>query len=81
MILQRSSGLNGERRLALDLPESRAVQDSDHPGAASPVRGEKLGPGQGGACWDQTETNRVIVRTVMIFGFIVKHIKNTRLSI
>lgn len=57
-----SSGLDGKRRLAVDLPESRTVQSSDHPGGASPVWGEKLGPSQGGAVWDQTETSEVRVR-------------------
>lgn len=58
----RSSGLDGDRRLAVDLPESGAVQSNDHPGAASPLRGEKLGPGQGGAPWDHTETSKARVR-------------------
>lgn len=56
-----SSGLDGDKHLAGDLPESRTVQSSEHPGTAGPLRGEKLGPGQGGASCDQTETSRVRV--------------------
>lgn len=76
--MQWSSGLDGDRRLAADLPESRTVQNSDHPGAAGPLRGEKLGPGQGGASWDQTETSKInlYVRGI-VFGVISKLVKET----
>lgn len=60
--VQWSSGLDGDRRLAVDLPESGTVQSSDHPGAAGPLRGDKLGPDQRGASCDHTETSRVGVR-------------------
>lgn len=64
VILLRSSGLDDERRLAVDLPESRTVQSRDHPGAASPLRDEILDPGQGGAPRDQTETSKARVRRI-----------------
>lgn len=48
------SGVDGERHLAVDLSESRTVQSGDQPGAAGPLRGEILGPDQGGASCDQT---------------------------
>ena len=57
-----SSGLDGKRRLAVDLPKSRTVQSSDYPGGASTQWGEKLGPCEGGAAWDQTETSEVRIR-------------------
>lgn len=50
------SGLDGDGRLARDLPESRTVQGHHHPSGPAPLWGEKLGPGQRRASCDHTET-------------------------
>lgn len=63
MILQRTSGLDGDGHLAVDLPESRTVQRGDESGGTDPLRGKKLSPGQRGTSCNQTE----ISRTEIIF--------------
>lgn len=67
--LWRPSGLDGDGRLAEDLPERRTVQSGDHSGGAGPQRDEKLGPGQRGASCDQTETRKVRVIREDIIDF------------
>lgn len=57
--LTHSSRIDGEGGLAMDLPESTAVESSNQPSDASSLGGEKLGPDQGGASWNQTATKTI----------------------
>lgn len=64
VMLQWSSGLDVDGRLARDLSQTGTVQSSDHSGSASPLRREHLSAGQRGASWNQTKTRRVWVRCI-----------------